>query len=82
MNPEYLSECYIRAYNKAMELTKNPNIAIGAAMAVTNTIAQQSKVQNQSNMNPFVNLFMDAMINGSKSQKKPQKKEEGDKYDE
>jgi len=73
MNPEYLSECYIRAYNKAFELTKNPNLAVGAGMAVINTIANQSKVQNQ---NPSMNLFMAALMNGY--MKKSQEQEEGD----
>ncbi len=73
MNPEYLSECYIRAYNKAFELTKNPNLAVGAGMAVINTIANQSKVQNQ---NPSMNLFMAALMNGC--MKKSQEQEEGD----
>lgn len=66
MNPEYLSECYIIAYNKALELTKNPNIAIGAAMAVTNVIANQSKMQNQSVGNPLTDLLMAAMMNNKK----------------
>ena len=69
MNPEYLSECYIKAYNKAYEMTKNANIAIGAAMAVVNVIAQQSKSQEQLIANPFINLFIDAMLNDKKSNK-------------
>lgn len=71
MNPEYLTEYYILAYNKAMEMTKNPNIAIGAAMAVINVIAQQSKVQNQPAANPFMQALVKAMMDN----KKPQKKE-------
>ena len=63
MNPEYLSECYIKAYNKAYEMTKNANIAIGAAMAVVNVVAQQSKTQEQLAVNPLMNLFVDAMLN-------------------
>lgn len=71
MNPEYLSECYVIAYNKAIEMTKNPNIAIGAAMAVVNTIAQLSKVQNQPASNPFMQVLVKAMMEN----KKPQEQE-------
>lgn len=74
MNPEYLSECYIRAYNKAFELTKNPNLAVGAGMSVISTIASQSKVQQQQN--PSMNLLMAALMNGC--MKKSEEQEEGE----
>ena len=43
MNAEYLSECYVLAYQKALEMTDDVNLATGAGIAVLNVVMSQAR---------------------------------------
>lgn len=58
MSPEQMTEFYFRSYNKALEMTKNPNLAMQIAMAVL-LAKQQQKTQE----NPLEAMIMATMSN-------------------
>ena len=56
MKVEYMTESYLKSYNKALEMTKNPNLAAQTAMAVL--MIEQMSSQQKAQANPLAALLM------------------------
>ena len=56
MKVEYMTEIYLKSYNKALEMTKNPNLAAQTAMAVL--MIEQMSSQQKAQANPLAALLM------------------------
>ena len=81
MNVEYLTECYIKAYEKALEMTDDTNTANTAATMVLTTIANMIRVQTETTSNSLANLLNSIALNNkkqaTKSAKRGNEKKEG-----
>ena len=78
MKPEYLSECYVVAYEKALEMTSDVDIAVNAAVAVLNCIANQSRLQTSTTAMNVAKWFAEynKQMTKSATKKKKVNKEE------
>ena len=56
-----MTDVYLVSYMRAMEKTKNPNIAVQAAMAVCSVVANQPK--NEPETIPWAAMLMEALKN-------------------
>ena len=66
MNVEYLTECYIKAYEKALEKTDDINVANNAATMVVTILANQLRLQNEATSNGLAKLLNSIAINNEK----------------
>ena len=76
MNVEYLTECYIKAYEKALELSNDENTATGAAMAIVNIIANQTRIHTQNTSAYLLKAIASFNGNTKSATKKKSKDEE------
>lgn len=78
---ETLTEGYMISYNKAMEITHNPDFAVQVAMAVI--VAESMKPQPQNNrIDPFTLLFTAAQMESQKKKDAPKRSETAKKRNE
>ena len=65
-NIKTMTDAYLISYMRAMEKTKNPNIAVGAAMAVCTVLGNQmqNEAQRAAEQNP-IGALMAAILNGA-----------------
>lgn len=65
-NIKTLTDAYLISYMRAMEKTKNPNIAVGAAMAICTVLGNQMQndAQRAAEQNP-IGALMAAILNGA-----------------
>ena len=72
MEIEYLTECYIKAYEKALELNDDLDFAHNVAAMVVTILANQLRLQKQNVEKNFANLLKSIAVNNEKEVKKSQ----------
>lgn len=72
MDIEYLTECYIKAYEKALEFNDDFDFAHNVATTVVTILANQIRLQKENVENSFRNLLNSIAANNKKEAKKSQ----------
>lgn len=73
---EILTRIYLKAYMTALDETKNPELAMGTAFAVTTIAEDKYKKQTDMQLNPLVAAMHMMMNQKSNGKSKESKKDE------